>query len=54
MNTTIRRETDRVWLEGVSGCFVGDRESSAHAAQAAAMAAVGEDISYEYLVGGFP
>ena len=51
MNTTLHRDQDRVWLEGVSGWFVGDRESSVHAAQAAAMAAVGEDISYEYLVG---
>jgi hypothetical protein len=51
MKTTVRREGDRVWLEGVSGWFVGDRESSIHAAEAAAMAAVGEDITYEYLVG---
>jgi hypothetical protein len=51
MNTTVQRDADRVWLEGVSGWFVGDRESSVHAAQAAAMAAVGEDVSYEYLVG---
>jgi hypothetical protein len=51
MNTTVRREDDRVWLEGVSGWFVGDRESSVHAVQAAAMEAVGEDISYEYLLG---
>ncbi len=51
MKTTVHRDADRVWLEGVSGWFVGDRESSVHAAQAAAMAAVGEDISYEYLLG---
>lgn len=51
MNTTVHHDADRVWLEGVSGWFIGDRESSVHAAQAAAMAAVGEDISYEYLVG---
>ena len=51
MNTTVHREGDRVWLEGVSGWFVGDRESSVHAAQAAAMAAAGEDITYEYLLG---
>jgi hypothetical protein len=51
MNTTLHRDADRVWLEGVSGWFIGDRESSVHAAQAAAMAAVGEEISYEYLVG---
>lgn len=51
MKTVVRREDDRVWLEGISGWFVGDRESSVHAAQAAAMEAVGEDITYEYLLG---
>ena len=51
MNTTVHRDAHRVWLEGVSGWFIGDRESSVHAAQAAAMAALGEEISYEYLVG---
>ena len=51
MNTTVRREDGRVWLEGVSGWSPGERESSVHAAQAAVMEAVGEDVSYEYLVG---
>jgi hypothetical protein len=51
MNTTVRRENGRVWLEGVKGWFAGDRESSVHAAQAAAMEAVGEDVPYEYLLG---
>jgi hypothetical protein len=51
MKTKVCREGDRVWLEGVSGWFVGDRESSVHAAQAAVMDAVGEDMTYEYLVG---
>jgi hypothetical protein len=51
MKTTIHRKADRVWLEGVSGWFVGNRESSVHAAQAAVIAAVGEDVSYEYLLG---
>lgn len=51
MRTTVCREEDRVWLEGVSGWFVGDRESSVHAAQAAAMEAVGEDVAYAYLLG---
>lgn len=51
MNTTVHREQDRVWLEGVSGWFVGERESSVHAAEAAVMKALGEDISYEYLLG---
>ena len=43
MAVKVRREEDRVWLEGVNGWFVGDRESSIHAAQAAVMEAVGED-----------
>ena len=51
MRTVVRRENGRVWLDGVSGWFVGDRESSVHAAEAAAMEALSEEISYEYLVG---
>ena len=51
MKTKVCRERDRVWLEEVSGWFVGDRESSVHAAQAAVMEAIGEKISYEYLLG---
>jgi hypothetical protein len=51
MKTTVRREGDRVWLDGANGWFVGDRESSVHAAQAAAMEAVGEDTTYAYLLG---
>jgi hypothetical protein len=51
MKTTVRREDDRVWLEGVKGWFMGDLESSVHAAQAAVMQAVGEDIDYTDLLG---
>jgi hypothetical protein len=51
MKTRVRREDDRVWLKGVSGWFVGDRESSVHAAEAAVMEAVGEDVAYEYMLG---
>ena len=51
MKTTVRREGDRVWLEGVSGWFAGDQESSVHAAQAAVMQAIGEDIDYIDLLG---
>jgi hypothetical protein len=51
MKTEVRREGDRVWLEGVTGWSGGDKESSVHAAQEAVMRAVGEAISYEYLVG---
>jgi hypothetical protein len=51
MKTTVQREGDRVWLEGVKGWFVGDKESSPHAAQEAAMQAVGEATTYDDLVG---
>jgi len=51
MTTTVHCKDDRVWLEGVRGWFVGDRESSVHAAAAVVMEALGEGISYEYLVG---
>ena len=51
MKTTVLKENDRVWLEGVKGWFVGDKESSVHAAQAAVMEALDEDISYDYLLG---
>ena len=51
MRTTACRERDRVWLDGISGWFAGDRESSVHAAEAAVMEAVGEDVTYEYLLG---
>lgn len=51
MKTTVKREGDKVWLEGVSGWFVGDKESSVHAAQEAVMKAAGRDVGYDYLVG---
>lgn len=51
MKTTVHRDGDRVWLEGVEGWFVGQKESSVHAAQEAIMKAVGEDVPYAYLLG---
>ena len=51
MTITIHRNDDRVWLEGVQGWFVGDKESSSHAAQEAIMQALGEKIDYTTLVG---
>ncbi len=41
MNTTVYREGDRVWLEGVTGWFCRAKESSVHAAQEAVMVAKG-------------
>ena len=51
MKTTVFKDADRVWLQGVSGWFVGDRESSVHAAEAAIMEALGEKITYTDLLG---
>lgn len=51
VKAAIHREGDRVWLEGVKGWFCGDKESSMHAAEEAAMNAAGENVKYEYLVG---
>jgi len=51
MGAKLSREADRVWIDSVKGWFPGDKESSVHAAQEAVMQAIGEDITYEYLVG---
>ena len=50
-SANVRREGDRVWIEGVSAWTMGERPSSIHAAQAAVMRAVGEEVTYEQLVG---
>lgn len=51
MRAMVRRDADRVWLEGVHGWRIGERDSSVHAAQAAIMEALGEDVGYPYLLG---
>ena len=51
MSQGLKREGGKVWIEGVKGWFCGEKESSVHAAQEAVMQAVGENITYEYLVG---
>ena len=51
MRTTITRGDDHAVLEGVNGWSMGGRESSAHAAQASIMEAIGEDVDYTYLLG---
>jgi hypothetical protein len=43
MKATLHRSGDRVWLEGAKGWSLHERPSSVHAAQAAVMAAVGEE-----------
>jgi hypothetical protein len=51
MKAVLWRDGDKVWLEGVTGWFVGDKESSVHAAQEAVMQAVGMDVTYTNLLG---
>jgi hypothetical protein len=51
MNTSVHRDADRVWLEGVNGWSLHDQPSSVHAAQAAVMRALGEDVTYDCLLG---
>ena len=47
----VRRDGDRVWVEGVTGWFVGEKGSSVHAAHESAMRALGEDVTYDDLLG---
>lgn len=52
MGSNVRREGDRVWVEGVEAWGPGERANSVMAAHAAAMKAMGrDDITYEYLMG---
>jgi hypothetical protein len=51
MPITLHRDNGRVLLDGVTGWFIGDKESSVHAAQEAVMRALGEDVAYDDLVG---
>jgi len=48
---TVKREGDKVWIEPVKGWSMGERGSSVHAAQAAILAAIGEDVTYTDLLG---
>ena len=51
MSVQVRRDDGRVWIDGVEGWAPWEKESSVHAAEEAVMRAVGEDISYAYLLG---
>ena len=51
MSTAVKRDGESVWLAGVPTNLIGDKQSSIHAAQAAAVQAAGLDADYEYLVG---
>jgi len=51
VQTKIIREGDKVWLDGVEGWSPKEKVSSVHAVFEAILKALGEDISYDYLVG---
>ena len=51
MKTKIHHEGNKVWLEGIKGWSANEKVSSVHAALEAIMMALGEDISYDYLLG---
>lgn len=51
MKTAVLRDGKRVWIDGVTGWAPWERQSSVHAAQETVMRAVGEETSYESLLG---
>lgn len=51
IHTEVKREGNNLWLEGVQGWIPGDYSNSVHAAEARIMQALGEDITYEYMMG---
>jgi hypothetical protein len=51
MNTNVYREADRVTIPAASGWSPHDKQSSVHAAEEAVIQALGEDVTYDYLVG---
>jgi len=51
MTAKVRREGAKVWIEGVKGWDFSRRGSSVHAAMETVMRTIGEDISYDYLLG---
>ena len=50
MKTTVKREGDKVWIEGVKGFSAGEYASSPHGCQARILQTLGEQISYDDLV----
>jgi hypothetical protein len=51
MQTQIMKEADKVWLEGTWDSAYPRKESTVHWAQSAIMRNIGEDVTYEYLMG---
>ncbi len=51
MRAAVKREGDKAWIEGVKGWNFAQKGSSVHAAMETVMRAVGEDVSYEHLLG---
>jgi hypothetical protein len=50
MNTTVKRNGNKVWIDGVSGFSPGDYADSVHGCQARVLEAVGESLTYEDLI----
>lgn len=51
MKTIVIHENDKVMLEGIEGFSFEEYASSVHGAQAKILEALGEEVSYEYLLG---
>jgi hypothetical protein len=51
LNNNVYRDGSKVWLDGIEGWSPSEKASSVHAAIEVVMRALGEDISYDYLVG---
>jgi len=51
VTATLQRDGERVWLDGVKGWHVSEKQISVHAAMEAVLRAAGEEMSYDYLVG---
>lgn len=49
--TTVQRDTEKVWIEGVEGFHPGEFASSPHGCQARILQALGEALTYEDLIG---
>lgn len=51
ISAKVKREGDKVWIEGVNGWSIPEMPSSVQGAQTAAMQALGEKVTYEELMG---
>lgn len=51
MKRKINEDNKKIWIEGIEGWSSNEKASSVHAALEAALKVIGEDITYEYLIG---